>query len=104
MKFVALRLIGTGTETDPFRVPLPTYGNLRTNTELGIASATPFAIVEVRDEDYEPPADGEAETVVNVPNIGPVIRGLASTHRTRWLQRIRRKYQEKASSYALNVE
>lgn len=99
-KLIRVRMVGAGTPGDPFRVPLPTYSKLIRDDETTLGAGAPrWAIVEIPDADYEPPADGEAETTVNVAGIGVVVRGLVATHRDRFRQKLRRKYRENAASY-----
>jgi hypothetical protein len=93
-------MIGSGTETDPFRVPLPRYLRLIRDDETPLGPGTPrWAIVELEEAEYEPPGDGEIEITVNVPGIGVVIRGMPAAQLRRMRDRIRARYRERASSY-----
>lgn len=96
-KLIRVAMLGSGTADDPWRVPLPKYDRLVRDDETPVGAGAPrWAIVEIPDEDYEPPADGEVEQTVNVPDIGTVIRGLAPAQRLRMRERIRRRYRERA--------
>lgn len=90
---IRVAMLGTGTPADPFRVPLPTYRLILHNP------ATMKAIVEIPDEDYAPPIQGENPVITNIAQVGNVITGLDAAHRARVIQRIKNKYQEHQANY-----
>ena len=105
-KFIRVRLLGTGTTVDPFRVPLPTYNNLILDIETPLGIGVPrWCLVELPDSDWlESEGTETAPVFINVPNIGQVIRQLDPAHRARIIQRIKDKYRERAASYVLNEQ
>lgn len=83
---VRLALIGSGTNTDPYRVDLPTYGNVVTNETTG------RALVDVPDIDVPPDvaafvrANPTPDLIVPLPSSFPA--SLAGV----WREHLARRY------------
>lgn len=83
---IRLALIGSGTNTDPYRVDLPTYGNVVTNETTGRA----FADVPIADVPADVAAFVSAYPTVDLttPLPVPFPPALART----WAEHLARRY------------
>jgi len=53
MKRLKVKVIGSGTPDDPYRVDLPTYTMVECDTDKGKKPPNAFAIVEVPDDEVD---------------------------------------------------
>ena len=53
MTRIRVKIIGSGTQADPYRVDLPTWQGIQFDTDRGIKPPHAFAIVEVPDDEVD---------------------------------------------------
>jgi hypothetical protein len=53
MRKIQVKIIGSGTESDPYRVDLPTWQGIEFDTDKGKKPPNAFAIVEVPDDEVD---------------------------------------------------
>lgn len=85
--FIRVRVVGTGTEDDPFRVPLATYRMVRP------IDANNRVIVQIPDAD-EPDEHDDPGTPLYPFLAGvPVLLGLRPIQKLSYLAKLRRRYE-----------
>lgn len=100
-KLIRVRMLGAGTQTDPFRAALPIFSRLIRDDETPFGIQAPRAcIVEIPDNLWLEPEGAETQPLtINVVGIGVVIRQLNPQHRARMLANIKALWRERKDTY-----